>query len=188
MVCVLCGASIKKNPNPAPRCAPCYRGLMAERNRRDAPERMRKMNPMRHAGTMEKVSATLKRIGHKPTIRGGNGSAASAPVELLASALGWNTEIAVGVKNARALGLATCYKIDIGSPRLMIGIEVDGGSHMLLERQAQDRKKVAFLSSEGWTVLRFWNKDVMADLNKCVETVLSTISRQKAPTPTSPMA
>ena len=36
-------------------------------------ERMKKKNPMRKKETRLKVSATLKRIGHYPIIRGGNG-------------------------------------------------------------------------------------------------------------------
>lgn len=78
------------------------------------------------------------------------------------------------------------YKIDVASPELKLGIEVDGRSHLLARRKAEDRRKEAVLQRLGWTVLRFTNREVTERLEDCVQTVLSTISKLKAPTPTSP--
>ena len=38
-------------------------------------------------------------------------------------------------------------------------IEVDGGQHM--ERAVQDAQRSAYLQRCGYTVLRFWNDDVL---------------------------
>lgn len=135
-------------------------------------------NPMRDPLTRAKVSATLKAIGHRPSVRGGNGRGPSEPQRLLAEALGWPMEVSIGTgPGARASGRATCYKLDIGNPTLKVGVEVDGSSHSSLKRREEDRRKVEFLNGEGWTVLRFSNREVMADTAGCAQTVLSTISR-----------
>ncbi len=187
MACVMCGGPTKRNPNPAPRCGPCYRALMSERNRETAPERMRTRNPMRLAENRAKVSATLKAMGHQPIVRGGNGQSSPEAVRRLSDALGWPCEIVVrtGFRSGTG-GLSNHYKLDIANEAMKIGIEVDGGSHGLLSRREQDQKKEAFLIGCGWTVLRFYNAAVMQNLTACVQMVASTISKLSAQTPTSP--
>jgi very-short-patch-repair endonuclease len=96
---------------------------------------------------------------------------------LLASALGWEMEVAVPTKQPRGSGYPTCYKIDIGNKTLRVGVEVDGASHFSLERQLQDRKKEELLQSLGWKVLRFSNEDVIRNLTNCVQAVRSSISK-----------
>jgi len=135
---------------------------------------MKAQNPMHNDDTRALVSKKLKAKGHKPPVRGGNGRPASQPHRQLAEALGWQMEYVVPTKMPRGTGYPTCYKIDIAHPGAKIAVEVDGASHAALTRQQQDRKKEAFLQSIGWRVLRFTNKEVMADLNRCVQTVLST--------------
>jgi hypothetical protein len=158
---------------------------MAERNRRDAPERMRTKNPMRLEANREKMAATLRAIGHKPSVLGGNGRGLTGPQAMLAAALGWPTELAVPTGMGRRSGYPTCYKLDVASPDAMIGIEVDGGSHQSPRAREKDEKKTAFLQQLGWTVLRFSNKEILRDLSACVATVASITSRSKETTTTS---
>ena len=56
---------------------------MAETNRKYASGRMLKNNPMHKKEVRDKVSKALKRIGHKPIIRGGNGQKMPIPHETL---------------------------------------------------------------------------------------------------------
>jgi very-short-patch-repair endonuclease len=44
-------------------------------------------------------------------------------------------------------------------------IEVDGSQHGSEAGLAHDKKRTAFLESEGYQVLRFWNSDVDQNLN-----------------------
>lgn len=130
-------------------------------------ERMKVNNPMWMEGIKEKAMATNKRLGTKPAIRGGNGQAMPVPQRILLAALGegWYAEHAVPTKEPKInKKYPTCYKIDIANPKLMIGIEVDGGSHCTLERQKQDLKKELLLKSLGWDVLRFKNEEVMSNI------------------------
>jgi len=150
--------------------------------------RMKAKNPMAMPGVREQVKTSLRAMGWKPTVRKGNGTGPTVYQALLASALGWEMEIAVKTKKPRGSGYPTSYKLDIANEVLLIGVEVDGFSHQALSRQAQDIKKDALLRLLGWTVLRFTNKQVETDLAGCVQTVLSTISKSKETTTTSPTA
>jgi hypothetical protein len=116
-------------------------------------------------------------MGWMPQVQGGNGKPPPVAQMLLASALGWEMEVAVPTKQPRGSGYPTCYKLDMANRDLRIGVEVDGPSHCSLERQAQDRKKEELLQSLGWKVLRFSNEVVIRNLNACVREVLSSISK-----------
>jgi very-short-patch-repair endonuclease len=50
------------------------------------------------------------------------------------------------------------YKIDVANKNLMIGIELDGGSHGSLERKSQDAKKTDILIFQGWSIYRVSNE------------------------------
>ena len=150
---------------------------MARTNRKHASARMKARNPMRMASARDKMKRSLALIDRKPSVRGGNGKPLPLPQAALALALGWPTEVAVPTREPRGSAYPTNYKIDIANEAMKIGVEVDGMSHSALSRKAQDAKKDAFLAGLGWSILRFSNREVMADLAGCVQTVLSTISK-----------
>jgi very-short-patch-repair endonuclease len=93
-------------------------------------------------------------------------------------------EVAIPTKMGRHSGYPTCYKVDIANRDLKVAIEVDGHTHNCTAIRQADTKKTAFLESLGWSMLRFTNAEVLGDLTKCVQTVLSTISRQQEVTRT----
>lgn len=54
--------------------------------------------------------------------------------------------------------------------------------HKKIERNIERDKEVnAFLEKTGWTVLRFWGKDIMSDIEKCCEIIIKTINEKKFP-------
>lgn len=118
------------------------------------------------------MRSTLLAMGHGPVVRGGNGRPLSLPQQMLAESLGWRTEYIVRTGMPRGQGYPTHYKLDIADPESMIAIEVDGGSHCSLKRQAQDKKKENFLAGLGWKVLRFKNQEVMENLAMITSTIL----------------
>lgn len=129
---------------------------------------------MRKKEAREKMAATLRKIGHKPVIRGGNGMPMPEPQKRLLEALGegWKPEFTVATKMRHlGLGFPTNYKTDIAHPGLKIAIEVDGQTHYSA-RKLMDQKKTCFLEGLGWKVLRFSNEDVMEHL----QTVLDAIT------------
>ena len=72
------------------------------------------------------------------------------------------------------------YIVDFVSFGSRIVVEVDGGQHNLPEGAASDQQRDAFLRSEGFNVLRYWNSDVDENLEGVMESILSAL---KAPTP-----
>jgi hypothetical protein len=156
---------------------------LANTNRLYASDRMKARNPMHKQEIIDKMRASLIEIGHQPKVRGGNGRGATEAQTLLHAKLSemadgeWAMEYVVNTKS-HGMGLPHHYKIDIANDRLMIAIEIDGGSHCTKANKEKDKKKQDFLSSRGWSVLRFWNHEVLGDgWKKCVETVMSITSK-----------
>lgn len=154
---------------------------MARTNRTHASERMQRNNPMHSPEVRERMSGTLKRIGHRPPQRGGNGSGLTEPQRLLAEFLGWETEVVIAPGDGER---PYHYRVDIAHPTMKVAVEVDGGSHFSLVRQASDRRKDERLSALGWLVLRFSNQDVMERTAECARMVTSTTSKWTPRTPT----
>lgn len=147
---------------------------MAATNRKYASERMTNRNPAQRPDVRAKISAA--RRGKAPTVRAGNGEL-TMPQTLLAQALGLPMEFAVptaSVASQFTERLPSAYKIDIADPVRMLAIEVDGSTHRSYAIRAKDELKTRVLNALGWKVLRFWNREVMGDLEACVQTVLST--------------
>ncbi len=122
-------------------------------------DRIRALNPMSSPKARAKSSRTLRAMGHKPSVRGGNGKGMTVPQAALLGVLAgdWRPEYVVPMGGKR--GLPTCYKLDLAWPARKIAIEVDGHSHR--SRKEQDQKKDAALLALGWIVLRFWNWDIL---------------------------
>ena len=135
--------------------------LASERNPFRQPEARAKMQAKAHA---------IHRAKGYPHLNGGNGTPAPVPQRLLAAKLGWAMEYPVQTGEKPAV-----FKIDIAEPTLKIGIEVDGQSHYTAKVKAADVRKTAILEAQGWKVLRFKNKEVLADLDSVVSIVLETI-------------
>ena len=70
--------------------------------------------------------------------------------------------------------------VDFACPARKLAIELDGGQHA--ERVTEDKQRSAELAQHGYRVLRFWNNDVLDNLDG----VLETIARALAPAPPHP--
>jgi len=57
-------------------------------------------------------------------------------------------------------------------------VEVDGGQH--LERAEADRRRTELLRARGYRVLRFWDSDVLLNMDGVLEQILSALT---TPTP-----
>ena len=60
-------------------------------------------------------------------------------------------------------------------------IELDGGQHA--ERHDYDAARDAWLRSQGYTVLRFWNNEVMGELEGVLEKIRLALSPDPSPQP-----
>jgi len=73
------------------------------------------------------------------------------------------------------------YIVDFASHGLKLVIELDGGQHA--EQTTLDAKRTQFLESQGYRVLRFWNNDVMQNIDGVLEVIQSSILATPTPTP-----
>ena len=141
-------------------------------NRMPPEQRGKPKGVVRSEAYKRKMSESHKAKGLKPTVRGGNGTGMTEAEKVVRTALPdcwiWNYPVALG---KRQPGYPTNYKLDFADPKTKRGLEVDGGSHGVMERKLQDRKKETKLAELGWTVFRVSNAEVRR---------LSTTSRLKA--------
>ena len=66
-------------------------------------------------------------------------------------------------------------------PTLRLIVELDGGQHA--EQNAADQARTCFLESRGYRVLRFWNNQVMTQLDDVLEEISSVVSTLTLPSP-----
>jgi very-short-patch-repair endonuclease len=72
------------------------------------------------------------------------------------------------------------YIVDFVSFGSRIVIEVDGGQHGTPSGIRSDIERDAFLRSQHFTILRFWNSDIDRNLNGVVEHIIAALG---TPTP-----
>ena len=107
------------------------------------------------------MAATLAANGHRPPVRGGNGT---GPTSRKRHSLDFGGDGVIIPTGQRVKGgPPSHYKLDLASPAAKIAVEIDGPSHRSLKRREADRRKDQWLNAAGWTVLRFTNGDVAAE-------------------------
>jgi very-short-patch-repair endonuclease len=60
---------------------------------------------------------------------------------------------------------------------LRLAIEVDGGQHNERAHQAHDERRSQWLRGKGVTVLRFWNNDVLQNIEGVWDEIERTASK-----------
>jgi very-short-patch-repair endonuclease len=65
------------------------------------------------------------------------------------------------------------YVVDLICRDHKVIVEVDGGQHAESE---SDQVRDAYLASEGYRVLRFWNSDVLGNLDGVLRTILASLN------------
>ena len=72
------------------------------------------------------------------------------------------------------------YVADFCCLKAKLILEVDGNQHGLDVNIASDAKRSAYLTSQGFSVLRFSNREVMTEINGVLEAIYAALS---TPTP-----
>lgn len=90
----------------------------------------------------------------------------------------------VGVKFRRQHPMGP-YVVDFACVERRIIIEVDGGQHG--DQREDDAKRSEYLAKRGYTVLRFWNNQVLTEGDRVVEVIWRALkSGGDVSDPTSP--
>lgn len=129
-------------------------------------------NPLRDPAVRAKAAVTLRERGYS-MLNGGNGQL-TVPQMLLSARLGWATEVVI--PTGRRAPYPHAYKVDLASPELLIAIEVDGESHKSPKARVSDERQDELLTSMGWTVLRFWNREVLEETEAVMAKVMQAVS------------
>jgi very-short-patch-repair endonuclease len=76
------------------------------------------------------------------------------------------------------------YFADFACHTSRLVIEVDGSGHGEPDKIAADQERTEFLNAEGYRVLRFWNNDVLDDIDAVMEAIyLALRAEEGAPHP-----
>ena len=72
------------------------------------------------------------------------------------------------------------YIVDFVCLESKLIIELDGGQHAASDA---DRRRDTWLRCEGFRVLRFWNNDILTNIDGAIETVLQYLTPSPQPSP-----
>lgn len=89
-----------------------------------------------------------------------------------------------GLKFRRQVPLGR-YIVDFVCLQRGLVIELDGGQHA--EQVGYDRLRDAWLRSQGFVVLRFWNHDVLRQTDAVLERIRLWLEEQERPSPPAPL-
>jgi very-short-patch-repair endonuclease len=76
------------------------------------------------------------------------------------------------------------YIADFACHSALLVIEVDGGQHAEAKGIARDDARTAWLESQGYRIIRFWNNDVLGNIEGVmIEVMDSLVSPHPYPSP-----
>ena len=74
-----------------------------------------------------------------------------------------------------------CYIADFACHASRLIVELDGGQHAV--QTEQDRQRTDFLNGEGYLVLRFWNNQVVENLEGVLASIHAALTPHPNPLP-----
>lgn len=83
-------------------------------------------------------------------------------------------KLGVNFRRQHAIGN---YIPDFCSPKAKLIIELDGGQH--LERKAYDEERTKYLEAQGYKVIRFWNNEVMNDIEAVILAIMNELKKRE---------
>lgn len=64
------------------------------------------------------------------------------------------------------------YIVDFACTEYRLVLELDGSQHA---DRTTDTRRTAWLESQGWKVMRFWNNEVLANTGGVIDTILRAL-------------
>ena len=71
------------------------------------------------------------------------------------------------------------YIVDFISFSSRVVIELDGGQHAAGPQLERDKIRDHWLRSQGYSVLRFWNSDVLTNMDAVLTRILTAVDQHK---------
>ncbi|WFP75259.1 DUF559 domain-containing protein [Mesorhizobium sp. WSM4906] len=91
----------------------------------------------------------------------------------------------MGLAFRRQMPIAGCI-VDFAFPAKKLIVEVDDSQHASPEVSAFDTARTAKLEALGWTILRFWNHDVIRDIDNVCQHIVIAAGLAVAEVPAPP--
>jgi very-short-patch-repair endonuclease len=85
----------------------------------------------------------------------------------------------MGLSFRRQLPIAG-YIVDFACPEHRLIVEIDGSQHANPDSAANDAARTHRLEAHGWTVLRFWNDDILRDIDNVCLHIVTVTGRDRA--------
>lgn len=70
------------------------------------------------------------------------------------------------------------YFADFACHQIGLVIELDGSQHGEDEARRYDAKRTEFLASQGYQVIRFWNHEVLEELEAVLDTIFAIVQQR----------
>ncbi len=90
----------------------------------------------------------------------------------------------MGLKFRRQVPLGR-YIVDFVCRELKLIVELDGGQHS--EQVEYDNCRSEWLRTQGYSVLRFWNNQVLGETDAVMEALLLWVEQHERPSPPAPL-
>ncbi|MDH4411749.1 MAG: DUF559 domain-containing protein [Rhizobium sp.] len=71
------------------------------------------------------------------------------------------------------------YFADFACHQIGLIIELDGSQHATDEGLERDAARTAFLEAQGYKVIRFWNAEVLTELEAVLDTIYTTVRERE---------
>jgi len=75
------------------------------------------------------------------------------------------------------------YIVDFVSLERRLILEIDGGQHNERKGRREDRERTEWLQAKGYRVLRFWNNDVLMNMEGVLERILEALAHPHLASP-----
>ena len=92
-------------------------------------------------------------------------------------------KLPAGASHFRRQATIGPYFADFACHSKRLVIELDGGQHNHGAQVQRDTKREIYMKQNGYRVLRFWNNDVLRNINGVVSAIYDALSAASPPTP-----
>jgi very-short-patch-repair endonuclease len=73
------------------------------------------------------------------------------------------------------------YILDFYCPKYKLAIEIDGGQHSIKENMEYDFERTNYLKHHNIEVIRFWNNDVLMNIDGVLEEISKVVTPPLSP-------
>ena len=70
------------------------------------------------------------------------------------------------------------YIVDFACLEKKVVVEIDGGEHNMPDQRRYDSQRAAWLEAQGFRIFRFWNKEVLFNIESVLAVILQACQKR----------